>query len=299
MLTDSSAQASPEKEGFQTPPLGQWGLAWKHLRRHPLAMIGLYGFLGLILISLAAPWLTSVDPTEMDFNSILSEPSVQHPFGTDNLGRDIFSRVVWGGRESLRVGLVAVFIAVCAGVVLGLISGYFGGMIDMIIQRLQDAIMAIPGILLILSIFTVLGVGLFTAVVAMSIMFTPMFSRLSRGAAISIKNMEYVLAAQALGASHIRIMFRHILPGIAAPLITYATLAMGYSVLAVSGLSFLGLGAQPPSPEWGAMLNVGTNFLREAWWMSVFPGLAISAVVFFINLLGDGLVIALDPKLRQ
>lgn len=281
------------------PPQSQWQIAWRYLRRNPLALFGLYGLLALILVALAAPILTLIDPNEMDYESVLSAPSGAHIFGTDDLGRDIFSRVLWGGRESLRVGLLAVAIAVVGGTIVGMISGYFGGNVDMLIQRGQEIITAIPSILLILSVLAIFGVGLNTALVALGIVSIPWFSRIARGATMSVKSTEFVSAAQALGSSPVRILFLHILPNIAAPLISAATLALGYATMAAAGLSYIGLGAQPPSPEWGAMLNAGSGYLRDAWWMSIFPGAFLFMTVLCINLLGDGLVIALDPKLRQ
>jgi peptide/nickel transport system permease protein len=293
----SAVNALPKP--VMSPPQSQWQIAWRHLRRNPLALFGLYGLLSLVIIALAAPILTSIDPTEMDYENILSAPSRQHIFGTDDLGRDIFSRVLWGGRESLRVGLLAVAIAVIGGTIVGMISGYFGGKADMLIQRAQEIITAIPSILLVLSILAVFGVGLNTALVALGIVSIPWFSRIARGATLAVKSMEYISAAQALGANHTRILVLHVLPNIAAPLISAATLALGYAIMAAAGLSYIGLGAQPPSPEWGAMLNAGSGYLRDAWWMSIFPGLFLFFTVLSINLLGDGLVIALDPKLRQ
>ncbi len=300
----STVDALPKP--VMSPPQSQWQIAWRHLRRNPLALFGLYVLLSLVMIALAAPILTSIDPTDMDYESILAAPSHQHIFGTDDLGRDIFSRVLWGGRESLRVGLLAVAIAVIGGTIVGMISGYFGGKADMLMQRAQEIITAIPSILLILSILAVFGVGLNTALVALGIVSIPWFSRIARGATLAIKSMEYISAAQALGANHVRILVLHVrilvlhvLPNIAAPLISAATLALGYAIMAAAGLSYIGLGAQPPSPEWGAMLNAGSGYLRDAWWMSIFPGLFLFFTVLSINLLGDGLVVALDPKLRQ
>ncbi len=293
----SAVNALPKP--VMSPPQSQWQIAWRHLRRNPLALFGLYVLLSLVMIALAAPILTPIDPTEMDYENILSAPSRQHIFGTDDLGRDIFSRVLWGGRESLRVGLLAVAIAVIGGTIVGMISGYFGGKADMLIQRAQEIITAIPSILLILSILAVFGVGLNTALVALGIVSIPWFSRIARGATLAVKSMEYISAAQALGANHTRILVLHVLPNIAAPLISAATLALGYAIMAAAGLSYIGLGAQPPSPEWGAMLNAGSGYLRDASWMSIFPGLFLFFTVLSINLLGDGLVVALDPKLRQ
>ena len=276
----------------------QWSIAWRTLRHNLVGMVGLVGFVSLVLIVLLAPALAPADPTEMDYEHILEPPSVARPFGTDDLGRDILSRVLWGGRESLRVALVGVAIAGVGGVVVGLISGYYGGWVDSLIMRIVDVFLAFPTILLLLSIVAALGPSLSTVVVAIAISSIPGVSRYVRGSVLAARNYEYVTAAQVIGGTNRYIMFTQILPNIMAPLIVYSTLGLGGMIMMTAGLSYIGLGAQPPSPEWGAMLNYGRNYLRDAWWMSVFPGLAIFAAVLFINLLGDGLRDALDPKLR-
>ena len=275
-----------------------WRSAWRTLRHHPTGMFGLVGFILLILIVLMAPLLAPADPTVMDFEHILEPPNSLHPFGTDDLGRDILSRVLWGGRESLRVAVIAVLVAAVGGIVLGLVSGYFGGRVDSLIMRLIDILLAFPSILLMLSIVAVLGPNLGTVLIAIGISSIPAVARFVRGTVLSARNQEYVTAAEVLGATDGYIMFTQILPNIMAPLIIYATLGLGSAIMITAGLSYIGLGAQPPSPEWGAMLNYGRDYLRDAWWMSVFPGIAIFAAVLFINLLGDGLRDALDPKLR-
>jgi peptide/nickel transport system permease protein len=275
-----------------------WRSAWRTLRRKPTGMIGLVGFALLILVVLLAPWLAPAEPTAMDFEHLLEPPSKAHPFGTDDLGRDTLSRVLWGGRESLRVALIAIVIAGIGGIVLGLSSGYFGGSVDSAIMRVMDIFLAFPTILLALSIVAALGPNLGTVLIALGISFIPSVSRFVRGTVLGTKNCEYVTAARVLGATDSYVMFTQILPNIMAPLIVYSTLGLGSAIMVTAGLSYLGLGAQPPSPEWGAMLNYGRDYVRSAWWLSVFPGLAIFAAVLFINLLGDGLRDALDPKLR-
>jgi peptide/nickel transport system permease protein len=275
-----------------------WRSAWRTLLHHPTGMIGLVGFSILLLLVLLAPVLAPVDPTAMDLNSTLQPPSTQHLLGTDDLGRDILSRVLWGGQESLRVALLAIIIAALGGISLGLVSGYFGGRVDGLIMRVVDIFLAFPTILLLFSIVAALGPNLGTVLIALGISFIPNVSRFVRGTVLAVKNREYVTAARVVGANDTRIMLIHILPNILAPLIVYATVGLGTAIILTAGLSYLGLGAQPPSPEWGAMLNYGRNYLYDAWWMSVFPGLAIFAAVLFVNLLGDGLRDALDPKLR-
>jgi len=272
--------------------------AWRMLRRNPIAMAALVGFLLLVLAVIMAPLITSIPPNAHDYEHLLEPPSWAHPFGTDDLGRDIFSRVLWGGRESLRVAVLAIVVAVSGGIVVGLVSGYFGGWVDTLLMRIVDVLLAFPSILLLLSIVAALGPNLGTVLIALGISAIPAFSRLVRGSVLAARNYEYVTAARVLGASDGYIMFTQILPNILAPLIIYATVGLGGAILTTAGLSYLGLGAQPPSPEWGAMLNAGRAQLREAWWMSVFPGLAIFLAVLFVNLLSDGLRDALDPKLR-
>ena len=272
--------------------------AWRTLRRNPIAMVALVGFLLLVLAVIMAPVITPIPPNAHDYDHLLEPPSWAHPFGTDDLGRDILSRVLWGGRESLRVAVLAIAVAVSGGIVFGLVSGYFGGWVDTLIMRVVDVLLAFPSILLLLSIVAALGPNLGTVLIALGISAIPSFSRLVRGSVLAARNYEYVTAARVLGASDGYIMFTQILPNIMAPLIIYATVGLGGAILTTAGLSYLGLGAQPPSPEWGAMLNAGRTQLREAWWMSVFPGLAIFVAVLSVNLLSDGLRDALDPKLR-
>jgi peptide/nickel transport system permease protein len=234
----------------------------------------------------------------MDYDALLQPPEAAHPWGTDDLGRDVLSRVIWGGQESLRVAVLAISIAFVGATTLGLVSGYFGGRTDAIIQRIAEIFMAFPTILLMLSIVAALGPSLTTVLIALGISFIPGPSRVVRASVLSVKNCEYVTAARVIGATHPRIMLRYVLPNIMAPIIVYTTMGLGAAIMATAGLSYVGLGAQPPSPEWGAMLNYGRSYLRDAWWMSVFPGLGIFASVLCVNLLGDGLRDALDPRLR-
>lgn len=277
----------------------QWKIAWRTLRRSPAGMAGLAGLAILLLIMILAPVISPQDPTEMDYTSLMAPPGPAHLFGTDDLGRDILSRVLWGGRESLRVAFLAILIAMGGGVVVGMISGYYGGVVDNLIQRVVDVFLAFPSILLLLSIVAALGPDLGTVLIALGISAIPGYSRLVRGSVLAASTMEYVTAAQVVGATNRRIMFRHILPNVIAPVIVYSTLGLGSAITITAGLSYIGLGAQPPSPEWGAMLNYGRRYMRNAWWMSVFPGLAIFIAVLCVNLLGDGLRDALDPKRKE
>jgi ABC-type dipeptide/oligopeptide/nickel transport system permease subunit len=276
----------------------QWRIAWRMMRRNPLAMSGLAGLTLLVLATVMAPVLAPYDPTAMHTDSLLQGPGWAHLFGSDDLGRDVLSRVLWGGRESLRVSLTGIFLAMAGGTVIGLVSGYYGGSADSVIMRLTDIWLAFPAILMVLAIVAALGPSLGTVLIGLSISAMPWFVRFVRGSVLAARHFEYITAAQVIGATDRRIMLNHILPNVMAPIIVYATLGLGNAVMVTAGMSYIGLGAQPPSAEWGAMLNYGRNYLREAWWMSMFPGLAIFLAVMCVNLFGDGLRDALDPKLR-
>jgi peptide/nickel transport system permease protein len=275
---------------------GYWRLRLRALRRSPSAVIGMTGLALLALAAIFAPILSPYSPTEQNYEALRSPPSPDHPFGTDDVGRDVLSRVLWGGRQSLLVGVVAVAIGVAGGTVMGLISGFYGGWVDNALQRVIEIFMAFPTILFLMSIVAMLGPGLNTVMVGVGLAYIPSYARLVRGSVLANRHLDYVLASQALGARDYQIMFRHILPNILTPLIVYATLSLGGAILLTAGLSFIGLGAQPPSPEWGAMLLSGRAQLRQLWWMSIFPGVAIFIAVISINLLGDGLRDALDPR---
>ena len=276
----------------------QWRLAWDRYRRNRLAIVGLLLLAAIIGLVACAPLLATYDPNAIDYNYVRKPPNSQHIFGTDNIGRDIYSRVLWGGRDSLRVGMLAVVISIIGGVALGLFSGYVGGFVDAVIQRFVDLTFAFPNILLLLSIVAILGPNLTTVLIAIGISGIPGYSRLMRGSVLQALNTEYVLSARLIGAKDARIMFRHILPNVLTPIIIYGTLGLGGGIMITAGLSYLGLGAQPPAPEWGAMLNLGRTYMRSAPWMSIYPGLAVSLAVLAINLIGDGLRDAFDPKNR-
>jgi peptide/nickel transport system permease protein len=276
----------------------QWRIAWRMMRRNAFAMSGLIGLGLLILVTVVAPVFAPYDPTAMHTDRLLEGPSRAHLFGSDDLGRDVLSRVLWGGRESLRVSLTGIIIAMGGGTLIGLLSGYYGGSLDGLIMRLTDIWLAFPTILMVLAIVATLGPSLGAVLVGLSISAMPWFVRFVRASVLAARHFEYITAAEVIGATNGRIMFHHVLPNVLAPIIVYATLGLGNAIMVTAGMSYIGLGAQPPSPEWGAMLNYGRNYLREAWWMSMFPGLAIFVAVMCVNLFGDGLRDALDPKLR-
>lgn len=274
----------------------------KSLRRLLSNRGALIGFVLLIVIALLAilsPVLIQQDPLTVNPKSRLLAPSQEHPFGTDAFGRDVFARVLMGGRVSLRLGFVAVGVASLIGITLGLLASYYGGVIDNLIMRLVDVMLAFPGILLALAIVAILGPSLTNAMIAVGISGSPMYTRVVRGAVLQVKAIAFVDAARQLGASDLRIIWRHIFPNVLAPIVVLATLGVANAIIAGAALSFLGLGAKPPTPEWGLMLADGRNYLRHAWWITTFPGLAIMLTVLSINLLGDGLRDALDPRMAK
>lgn len=263
------------------------------------SFIGLLIILGLIITAIFAPLIAPYEPTNQEILNKYLPPSADHLLGTDNLGRDIFSRIVYGSRISIQIGVIAVGISMVIGVTLGGIAGYFGRWIDQIIMRLIDILMAFPSILLAIALVAVLGPSLQNAMIAVGIVGIPQFARIVRSAVLSVKETEYVEAAKSIGAKNGRILAQHVLPNCTAPIIVQATLGIGTAILDAAGLSFLGLGAQPPTPEWGAMLSDGRNALQNSPWVVAFPGLAIFLVVLGFNLFGDGLRDALDPRLKQ
>ncbi|MDP6778747.1 MAG: ABC transporter permease [Candidatus Latescibacteria bacterium] len=269
---------------------------WRGLRTNRLALVGGGILAGFLLLALTAPLIAPHDPFEQDLYNRLSQPSLTHPFGTDDFGRDVLSRVVHGARISLRIGVVAVMIALVLGTAVGITSGYWGGLIDAVLMRAMDLMLAFPSILLAICIVAVLGPGLENAMLAVGIVAVPQYARLVRASALSVRQMDYVQAARALGAGDLRILSRSVLPNCLAPLIVQSTLGLATAILDAAGLSFLGLGAQPPLPEWGAMLSGARELVLKAPWTLTFPGLAIFLTVLGFNLLGDGLRDALDPR---
>lgn len=253
----------------------------------------------LAAVAIAAPFLAPYDPLAPSLEDRLSAPSTLHWLGTDDLGRDILSRVIYGARASLQVGILAVAFALAAGAVLGIVAGYYGGLIDNLVMRVMDVMLAFPGVLLAIAVVAIMGPSLGNAMVAIGIVSIPVYARIVRSSTLQVKASEYLEAARALGAGDLRIILRHVLPNCMAPLIVQATLGIATAILDAAGLSFLGLGAQPPTPEWGAMLSGGRAFLRVAPWVTAFPGIAIVLLVMGFNMFGDGLRDALDPRLKQ
>jgi glutathione transport system permease protein len=271
---------------------------WRRFRRNRIAVAAGIVLLLLILAAIAAPLIAPYGPATPDYNNVLASSSWAHPFGTDAFGRDILSRIIWGGRISLSVGFISVALGGLAGVVLGLISGYFGGYIDSLIMRTMDVLLAFPGILLAIGVVALLGPGITNVVYAIAVFSTPVFARLVRGSTLALKRTVYVQASRSIGVRTLPLVIRHILPGTLPGVIVYLSLRVGTSILTAAALSFIGLGAQPPSPEWGAMLADGRGYLGVADHIMVFPGLAIFITVLAFNLLGDGLRDALDQRLR-
>ncbi|AEJ40599.1 dipeptide ABC superfamily ATP binding cassette transporter, membrane protein [Sulfobacillus acidophilus TPY] len=270
---------------------------WRRLTKNPLAVLGLVLVTALLLLAIWGPALAPYGPDATHFSEALAAPSSRHWLGTDDLGRDILSRILWGARGTLVAGLGIVLLGVIVGVPLGLVAGYHGGWVDDVIMRVVDAALAFPSLVLALAIEWLLGPSLVNAVIAIGVVTIPQFARITRGQVLTIREREYVDAAVALGVSPVRIMGRHILPNIMTPLIVIATLNLGTSILAVASLSFLGLGPPPPAPNWGAMLQEGSQYLNIAPWVSFFPGAAIFLAVLGFSSLGDGLRDVLDPTL--
>ncbi len=269
------------------------------MKKNKLAMFGLAIIIILVITAIFADFIAPYDFSTNDLDNQFSTPSKEHIFGTDEFGRDIFSRIVYGSRISLQVGFISVGIALIAGVGLGAIAGFYGGRVDTILMRLIDIIQSLPDILLAIAIMAVLGPGLSNLMIAVGIAAIPGYAKIVRSSVLSIKDSEYVEAARANGSSDIRIITKHIIPNCLAPIIVQATLGVAYAIINAAGLSFIGLGLEPPTPEWGAMLSGGRAYIRDFPHMTMFPGLAIVVTIFALNVLGDGLRDALDPKLKQ
>jgi dipeptide transport system permease protein len=301
MMADTSTEIAPIVSTSRTARLGEF---WMYFSRNRGALIGLAVFVLLVLIALIAPVLAPHHPDEQFREFFLAPPiwqggSWQFVFGTDNLGRDMLSRLIFGSRLSLLIGLVVVSSSLVSGVILGLLAGYLRGVVDVVIMRVMDVILAFPSLLLALVLVAILGPGLVNAMIAIAIVLQPHFARLTRAAVMAEKNREYVISARLAGAGPIRLMLLTILPNCLAPLIVQATLSFSNAILEAAALGFLGMGAQPPTPEWGTMLAEARQFILRAPWVVTLPGLCILVTVLAINLIGDGLRDALDPKLKR
>lgn len=298
MSTDLSASGKQAASRPARPPAGRLAIFTRRLRRNHAGLVGGIIVLLVFASAICAPAISPYPPNALDFAAYLSAPTFAHPFGTDEQGRDVLSRVIFGGQVSLRVGFIAVSIAMAAGVALGLIAGYYEGWTGSFIMRWMDVMLAFPSILLALAIVAVLGSGITPLMVAVGIASIPQFTRVAQSSVLSTKEADYVQAARVVGCAPAQILIRHILPNIFAPITVLATTGVAAAIITGAALSFLGLGAQPPTPEWGSMLSNGRVYMEKAPWMMVFPGLAIMVTVMSINLFGDGLRDALDPRLK-
>ncbi|WP_421180798.1 ABC transporter permease [Metabacillus dongyingensis] len=279
--------------------IGRLRQFWEIFSKNKAAVVGGAIILFYILIALFAPLLAAHDPFEIQLDKKLQQPSFEHWMGTDDKGRDILARILYGSRLSMGIGFAAVSFGAFFGIIMGLTAGYYGGWVDTMISRILDVMLAFPGILLALAIISALGPSLVNVMIAVGIFSVPLFARVVRGSTLETKKLEYIDAIRSLGANDGTIIFKHILPNILSPIIIQGTLRLATAILSAAGLSFLGLGAQPPSPEWGTMLSSGRDFLFSAPYIALFPGLAISVLVLGFNLFGDGLRDALDPRLKS
>ncbi|MBF0528595.1 MAG: ABC transporter permease subunit [Deltaproteobacteria bacterium] len=269
------------------------------IKKSPLTMIGAMIVLLLLATAIFAPYIAPYNPVEINPPERLMPPSRSHICGTDTAGRDIFSRIVYGSRISIEIGVTVVFLAAVFGALIGIFSSYLGGMIDEIVMRITDVFLSVPYLILAMAIAAALGPSLINTLISLVIVWWPIYTRLTRGQVLLVRELTYVEASKGLGGRHFWIIFKHILPNSISPVIVQASLDFGNAIMSAAALSFIGLGAQPPSPEWGAMISEGRNYLRDSWWYATFPGLAIFITIMGFNLLGDGFRDILDPKLRE
>jgi peptide/nickel transport system permease protein len=294
------ADSPPAAAGPAAPPVdgaARRGVTrWRRLARRPPALIGFVVVLLFVALALGAPWLAPADPTQANWRKVRKAPTWEHPFGTDDLGRDTLSRVIWGTRISMRAGVLSILFAMALGVPAGLVAGYYRGAIDQVLMRVTDAWLSFPFLILAIGLVTILGPSLTNATLAIGLGATPTFIRLTRGLVLATREEDYVQGARAVGAGDLRVMARYILPNIVSSILVQATVSIPAAIIAEAVLSFLGLGVQPPAPSWGTMLNTAQQFLESAPWMAWWPGLAIFVVALSFNLAGDGLRDVLDPK---
>ncbi len=300
MILDDGKETAAGKDAFgqgdPPPPAGLRRRTWRRALRRPPAFVGGVIVLLFVAMALGAPWLATGDPVRTNWAQIRKPPTLAHPFGTDDLGRDVYSRVVWGARTSMQAGVFSILLAIAVGVPVGLVAGYYRRSIDQVIMRLTDAWLSFPFLILAIGLVTILGPSLINATVAIGAAATPTYIRLTRGLVLSAAQEDYVQGARALGGGDVRMMLRHILPNIFSALLVQATVSIPSAIIAEAILSFLGLGVQPPTPSWGTMLNTAQQFLETAPWMAWWPGLAIFFLALSFNLAGDGLRDFLDPK---
>ena len=287
------------ESGIRTRRQGQFGQVMHRLRKNKVAMIGLIVMLLLILMAILSPWIMPYDYAKTSKANRYALPSWEHPFGCDGMGRDILSRIMYGGRASLFLGLMSTLVATVVGVLLGSLVGYYGGKVDNIVMRILDIIQAIPGMLLSIAISAALGSGIGNTILALSIGGIPMTVRLLRGSILTVRKQEYIEAAEKINCTKFQVIMSHILPNSIAPVIVSVTMGIGNTILQAASLSYIGLGVQPPTPEWGAMLSEGKSMIVKYPHLCIFPGLAIMVVVLCLNMLGDGLRDAMDPKLKN
>jgi peptide/nickel transport system permease protein len=299
ILTQLTADVNSTKQAPVESVSSPWRDAWRSLKKNKLAMVGLFIIVFFVFIAVFAPLLTTYDYKEPNLMNRLQPPSSEHWFGTDDLGRDLFTRVLYGARISLWVGLFSVLGSMIAGSILGIIAGYYGRWVDMVISRFFDIMLAFPGILLAIAIVAALGPSLQNALLAIAIVNIPTFGRLVRAKVLSLKEEEYIMAAKAQGMKDRRILMNHILPNSLAPIIVQGTLGIATAIIEAAALGFLGMGAQPPEPEWGKMLADSRQFIQLAPWTVIFPGLSIMLTVLGFNLIGDGLRDVLDPRMKN
>ena len=289
------------KEQAEYKKRSQLSIIWNRLRKNKLAMLGLAILVVMVVLAVCADWIADYDTnvTGMNMAERLQTPSAKHWFGTDSYGRDVFARIIHGSRLSLSLSIFAMLAAVAIGSIIGAIAGYYGGRVDDVLMRLMDILLAIPPMLMSISIVAALGHSMVNLMIALSLAYIPVFARVIRSSILTVKGQEFIEAAKACGTSNARIILRHIIPNAIGPIIVQATLAMGSTILIISSLSFMGMGIQPPQPEWGTMLYEGRDLIRTSPYLVIFPGIAIALAVLSLNLLGDGLRDALDPRMKN
>ena len=295
ILAFEAKKAKRKKE----PKYSFWADAWRRLRRNRTAVLGMVIIILLLLVAIAAPVIMPYSYTSTDVMAMSQTPSAKHWFGTDSYGRDVFARIIHGSRLSLSLSIFAMLAAVAIGSIIGAIAGYYGGRVDDVLMRLMDILLAIPPMLMSISIVAALGHSMVNLMIALSLAYIPVFARVIRSSILTVKGQEFIEAAKACGTSNARIILRHIIPNAIGPIIVQATLAMGSTILIISSLSFMGMGIQPPQPEWGTMLYEGRDLIRTSPYLVIFPGIAIALAVLSLNLLGDGLRDALDPRMKN